>query len=115
MARLKGSTVKRRANPVGCNGQRLVARERARRSTNWLHTARWQKLRLQVLVRDRYVCQQTGIPLVGGKNAPNSPVVDHKRPHRGDPDMFWDINNLQAVAKSWHDSHKQSLEKRGLA
>jgi 5-methylcytosine-specific restriction endonuclease McrA len=89
--------------------------DKARRSKDYLNTARWQRLRLQILQRDGYVCQQTGVALVGKYPAPDSPVVDHKIPHRGDPDMFWDEENLQAVSKEWHDREKQSLEKRGLA
>jgi len=85
----------------------------ARRSVNWLNSTRWRKLRLRVLVRDEYICQQTGVALIGKYPTGNSPVVDHKVPHRGDPDLFWDENNLQAVAKDWHDSVKQGIEKRG--
>ena len=85
----------------------------ARRSRDWLNTARWQRLRLKVLERDGYVCQQTGVALVGKHPAPDSPVVDHKVPHRGNPDLFWDEGNLQAVSKLWHDRVKQGLEKRG--
>ncbi len=44
---------------------------------------------------------------------PNSPVVDHTRPHRGDPDLFWDEDNLQAMLKEYHDRVKQSIGKRG--
>lgn len=80
----------------------------------WYKTARWQKLRLSVLDRDLYICQATGVRLVGKYPAPNSAVVDHKVPHRGDPDLFWDFDNLQAVTKAYHDSDKQRLEARGL-
>jgi 5-methylcytosine-specific restriction endonuclease McrA len=91
------------------------AEHNGRRSKDWLNTSRWQRLRLKVLVRDQYLCQQTGAVLSGKHPAPNSPVVDHIVPHRGDPDLFWDEDNLQSVSKAWHDSEKQSLEKRGLA
>lgn len=64
--------------------------------------------------RDGYICQQTGAALIGRHPAPNSPVVDHKRPHRGDPKLFWDEGNLQTVSKAYHDKVKQSLEKRGI-
>lgn len=87
----------------------------ARRSRDWLNTARWQKLRLKILVRDEYTCQQTGVLLIGKHPAADSPVVDHIRPHRGDPDLFWDETNLQSVSKEWHDRVKQSREKRGEA
>ncbi len=85
----------------------------ARRSKNWLNTAAWQKVRLDVLKRDNYICRQTGVALVGKHPAPNSPVVDHIIPHRGDPKLFWDQSNMQSVSKAWHDSEKQSREKRG--
>lgn len=91
--------------------------DRARRENleyrKWYKTARWQRLRLFVLQRDGYVCQQTGVLLTGKSPEPDSPVVDHITPHRGDPELFWDVANLQSVAKSWHDSTKQALEKSG--
>lgn len=78
---------------------------------SWYKSARWQALRQAVLVRDLYTCQHTGILLTGKAPAPNSPVVHHKRPHKGDEQLFWDINNLEAVSKSWHDAEAQQLEK----
>lgn len=39
-------------------------------------------------------------------------VVDHIRPHRGDPVLFWDENNWQALCKFCHDSRKQRVEPR---
>lgn len=80
----------------------------------WYKTKRWQKLRAEVLVRDGYTCQATGVLLIGTHPAPDSPVVDHKIPHRGDPDLFWDPGNLWAVSKAYHDGEKQRLERRGL-
>lgn len=102
---------------LGKERRRLVSSsdpERGHRSTNWLNTAAWRRLREKVLLRDEYICQQTGVALVGRHPAPNSPVVDHKIPHRGDAKLFWDEGNLQSVSKAWHDSEKQSREKRGL-
>ncbi len=40
-------------------------------------------------------------------------VVDHKIPHRGDMQLFWDSNNWQAMAKECHDSYKARLERSG--
>lgn len=79
----------------------------------WYKTAAWQRLRASVIVRDMSICQQTGVLLVGRHPAPDSPVVDHIVPHRGDPELFWDERNLQTVSKAYHDSEKQSLEARG--
>lgn len=80
----------------------------------WYKTARWRRLRQEVLTRDNYTCQRTGQVLGGKHPAPDSPVVNHKRPHRGDPVLFWDIENLEVVAKSVHDSAIQSEEQSSL-
>lgn len=118
MGRLKGRAV---APRLGKEPSRLrstvvaVGDAPQRRSKDWLNTSRWQRLRLKILARDGYVCRQTGVALLGRFPAADSPVVDHITPHRGDEAMFWDESNLQSVAKSWHDSEKQRLEKLGLA
>lgn len=80
----------------------------------WYKSTRWQALRQQVLVRDLYTCQRTGVMLVAKAPAPNSAVVHHKIPHRGDEQLFWDINNLQAVSKAWHDSDAQAEERSAM-
>lgn len=80
----------------------------------WYKTSRWQKLRLVILKRDKYTCQATGQALVGKYPEPNSAVIDHKTPHRGDPELFWSPDNLQAVSKAYHDRDKQRAEARGL-
>jgi 5-methylcytosine-specific restriction enzyme A len=77
-------------------------------------TARWQKLRWQVLVRDLFTCQcGCGRTLSDTSKL----VADHKTAHRGDERLFWDINNLQCLTKPCHDSAKQKQEaeeRRGL-
>lgn len=78
----------------------------------WYHSKRWADLREEVLVRDLYRCQNTGVLLTGKAPAPDSPVVHHKIPHKGDERLFWDISNLEAVSKEWHDSEGQRMEKR---
>lgn len=85
----------------------------------WYKTARWRHLRQEVLIRDAYTCQRTGQVLGGRHPAPDSPVVNHKRPHRGDERLFWDPNNLVTVSKAVHDSEIQreeqgSLHQRGV-
>lgn len=50
--------------------------------------------------RRRYpLCQ---LCLVAGRTQP-SEVVDHRIPHRGDPILFWDAANWQALCKRCHD------------
>ena len=77
----------------------------------WYNTARWRRLREKILKRDRFTCQQTGVMLTAKAPAPNSPVVDHIVPHRGDETLFWNEDNLQTVSKSYHDSEKQKAER----
>lgn len=77
----------------------------------WYNSKRWRDLRQQVLLRDGYQCQRTGVMCIGKSPAPNSPVVNHKRPHHGDPMLFWDIDNLETVTKAVHDGEVQREEK----
>ncbi|WP_156461285.1 HNH endonuclease [Devosia sp. Root436] len=78
----------------------------------WYKSARWQALRQEVLARDLYTCQHTGVLLTGKAPAPDSPVVHHKVPHKGDERLFWDMSNLEAVSKEWHDSEAQREERK---
>jgi len=39
-------------------------------------------------------------------------VVDHIVPHRGDPKLFWAIDNVQPLCKLHHDSTKQREENK---
>lgn len=68
--------------------------------------------------RDGWMCQQTGVLLVGTYPDADSAVADHIVPVRSfwwtQPELFWDMDNLQSVAKSWHDSEKQKQERAGL-
>ena len=77
----------------------------------WYNTARWRSLRAEVLTRDAYTCAACRRVLGGKSPEPDSPVVDHIRPHRGDERLFWLKTNLQTLCKSpCHDQHKQALE-----
>ena len=70
-------------------------------------TARWAKLRWEVLTRDRFTCQMCG-HLEGDTS---KLVADHRLPHRGDLALFWDEGNLQTLCASpCHSKHKQRLE-----
>lgn len=40
-------------------------------------------------------------------------VVDHKVPHKGDPQLMWDHDNWQPLCKPHHDTTKQSVETGG--
>ncbi|WP_217564302.1 HNH endonuclease [Sulfitobacter sp. EE-36] len=87
------------------------ARDQLKPWRAWYSLKRWKDLRRKILARDAYTCMQTGVALVGKAPAPNSPVVDHIREHNGDPFLFWDEDNLQAVSKQYHDTEKQRIER----
>lgn len=82
---------------------------------SWYGTARWQKLRLEVFERDGYICQRTGIICAGKHPASGSPTANHKIPHRGDPALFWDPNNVETVTKEVHDKIIQAEEAKAYA
>lgn len=80
----------------------------------WYKTAEWRRLRLLVFERDLFTCKRTGVFLSGKHPAPNSPVANHKTPHHGDWNLFWDIDNIETVSKAVHDSDIQKQEKASL-
>jgi 5-methylcytosine-specific restriction protein A len=76
-----------------------------------LYNYRWQQARKVFLV-EHPLCECPECD-AGRKRVRRAVVVDHKRPHRGDAVLFWDVSNWQALAKACHDSYKQRLEKSG--
>ncbi|MBP0438434.1 HNH endonuclease [Tianweitania sediminis] len=115
MGRLKSLAPRIGALPprIGVAGQseqeRLRVRDRTQAWRAWYKTARWQKLRWSVLVRDLFTCS-----ICKRVEAVTSQLVaDHKVPHRGDETLFWDDRNLQCLCKGCHDKVKQSEERRG--
>lgn len=95
----------------GDEAARLRERDKTVVWRAWYKTERWQKLRQEVLRRDLYRCQQTGVLCIGKYPAANSPVVDHIKQHHGDEVLFWEPGNLQTVSKAYHDSDKQKQER----
>ncbi len=77
----------------------------------WYNSARWKRLRMEVLEAALFTCQWLGCGRVEGDTA--LLVADHVVPHRGDEALFWDRGNLQCLCKDCHDTHKQRWERRG--
>lgn len=90
------------------------ARHRERDATlehrKWYKLARWQKLRMKVLIRDLFTCQMEGCGRI--EHNTSLLVADHKKAHRGDEALFWDERNLQCLCKPCHDRLKQREERR---
>ena len=80
------------------------------------NTKRWQTTRDRILNRDNYTCQMCGCFLVKGRTHPRAAVVDHKIPHRGDPELFWcGDDGLCAMCAKCHNSAKQNEENKGYS
>jgi 5-methylcytosine-specific restriction endonuclease McrA len=67
-------------------------------------------IRERVLARDPLCvrCQRRG-------QITPATVANHKRPHRGDLDLFFDANNCEGLCKPCHDGPTQSAERRGFS
>jgi 5-methylcytosine-specific restriction enzyme A len=86
---------------------RTVAAARATRTERG-YSNRWARAAKVFLIEHPLcaceACQARAVPLP-------ATVVDHRIPHRGDPILFWDPSNWQALAKRCHD-RKTLLEQR---
>jgi 5-methylcytosine-specific restriction endonuclease McrA len=84
----------------------LDRRRLADTETRKLHkTARWEKLRWSVLLRDQFTCQIC-FRLEGDTSRL---VCDHVEPHRGNVEKFW-AGPFQTLCKGCHDGVKQKEE-----
>jgi len=70
------------------------------------YDSRWRKART-VFLKAHPLCT-----LCQEKNrVTKATVVDHINPHRGDPVLFWDQNNWQALCKSCHDRKTMTTDR----
>jgi 5-methylcytosine-specific restriction endonuclease McrA len=74
-------------------------------------TSKWRRLRAFVLERQP-VCQMCWNTR---KLVTPSTVVDHIQRHHGDPALFWDVGNLQALCRPCHESQKRFIDNRGYS
>ena len=89
--------------------QRHRRRDDDQAHRRWYKTARWQKLRWEVLTDDHFTCQMAGCGKIYADTS--KLVADHKRQHQGDEALFWDKSNLQCLCKPCHDVLKQREER----
>lgn len=66
------------------------------------YTGAWEKARKAFLHRNPR-CARCG---------ERADLVDHKEPHRGDRELFWDRNNWQSLCTPCHSGAKQREERR---
>lgn len=88
-------------------GGRDQYRDATQHWRKWYKTKRWQKLRWAVLVRDRFTCQ------ICGRIEPETSQLrgDHRIPHRGREELFFDGRNVWTLCQPCHDGEKQRQEK----
>ena len=81
-----------------CDDHIALHPEEVRSAASRGYDARWRRLsKLFLLSHPLCVeCQREGRYV-------KATVVDHIRPHRGDPELFWDPSNWQALCKHHHD------------
>lgn len=87
----------------------------ARRKTEnpwraWYGLARWQRLR-EAQKRKQPICERCA---ERGVVTPAT-VAHHKVPHKGDPSLFWDHDNLASSCAPCHDIDEQRIERGGRA
>lgn len=70
----------------------------------------WQKARIRFLGENPLcvMCTKAGRTTL-------ATVVDHKTPHKGDQELFWDEGNWQPLCKTHHDRDKAEEEGRHKA
>ena len=96
--------------PKGFKGGEQTKRDYDRKragveSRKWYSSKRWKQLRAIVLASEPYCarCERRGI-------VTPSDTVNHKRPHRGSYELFWQRSNLEGVCASCHSSEIQGEE-----
>ncbi|MCP3927266.1 MAG: HNH endonuclease [Desulfobacterales bacterium] len=68
----------------------------------WLNSARYKNERKQFLIENPYCCSEGCTKL--------SNILDHRIPHKGDYDLFWDKSNWDPKCKSCHDRKTASKD-----
>ena len=74
-------------------------------------TAKWKTFRRLAMDRDHGLCAMC--TRLGVTKA--AKVVDHIKEHKGDLELFFNLDNLQCLCTNHHDSAKQSDEFRGYS
>jgi 5-methylcytosine-specific restriction enzyme A len=88
--------------PAGAKSSAEVKRELDRERPSAArrgYDGRWRKARAQFLA-GHPTCARC---ILEGRLT-RATVVDHVRPHRGDPELFWDESNWQPLCRRHHDA-----------
>lgn len=83
-------------------------RQDKRKTAERGYGGRWQRARKRFLFAHPLccMCEKAG-------RVELATVVDHRTPHRGNQDLFWNEDNWQGLCAPCHSGDKQALEKSG--
>ena len=73
-------------------------------------SVRWRKIR-DIVLNSEPLCR---LCLKSGKETPSS-IADHIEPHKNDPKLFYDRENLQGLCGSCHSGVKRVAELHGYS
>lgn len=73
------------------------------------YTARWGRARATYLTNHPLCVMCAAMGRITAAS-----VVDHIVPHKGDPSLFWDSANWQALCAAHHNRDKQRQERTGV-
>ena len=87
--------------------------ENAIRCNNY-NNAEWRRLRMEVLKRDNYQCQQCGIT---AEESDYPLEIHHVIPPKGNKELFYDINNCVTLCKVCHAriTQQEILENKSIS
>lgn len=96
-----GSRIKAPAISAGSwEGSQGTARQRG-------YDAKWRRERARYLAENPLCVMCLAME---PSHVEAATVVDHKIPHMGDKELFWNRNNWQSLCKPHHDSHAQKRD-----
>lgn len=71
----------------------------ARPERQWMKSTRWRKAR-EIFLNEHPLCAEC---LKEHRDEPGT-VVDHIKPHHGDYELFWSVDNWQSLCAQHHSS-----------
>ncbi|NLS91804.1 MAG: HNH endonuclease [Planctomycetaceae bacterium] len=88
----------------GSGGQRAPWRAQ---SQKWYGSYRWKEARRRYLIRHPLcvACEAAG-------RIEPATILDHIRPHRGDPRLFWDVSNWRVLCLACHNAKSAKEQQR---
>jgi 5-methylcytosine-specific restriction protein A len=81
-----------------CDEHKALHTEEVRSAAVRGYNRRWQKIS-KAFLNAHPLCERCKVKGIYTK----ATVVDHRKPHRGDRELFWNRSNWQSLCKHCHD------------